>query len=123
MIKLVFCLRRRADLSREEFQRYWRETHAPLVASHAETLRIVRYVQVHTIASAAGDAIAAARAGTEPFDGVAELWWHSETDLTDATLTPAGQQAGLALLEDEKRFIDHARSAVWIAEEHPVVEP
>ena len=31
MIKLVFCLRRQPHLSREEFQRYWRECHAPLV--------------------------------------------------------------------------------------------
>ena len=31
MIKLVFTLRRSDRLSREEFQRYWREEHAPLV--------------------------------------------------------------------------------------------
>ena len=42
MIKLVFCLRRLPHLSREEFQRYWREQHAPLVARHAETLRLAR---------------------------------------------------------------------------------
>ena len=49
MIKLVFALRRRGDLSRDEFQRYWREHHAPLVRSHAEVLGIRRYVQVHTL--------------------------------------------------------------------------
>ena len=32
MIKLVFCLRRKPTLSREDFQAYWREIHAPLVA-------------------------------------------------------------------------------------------
>src|SRR5690242_16791764 len=32
VIKLVFVLRRKPSLSREEFQRYWRERHAPLVA-------------------------------------------------------------------------------------------
>jgi hypothetical protein len=25
------------------------------------------------------------------------------------------------LLEDERRFIDHALSPIWLAEEHPVV--
>ena len=49
MIKIVFCLRRRADLSRDEFQTYWRDTHAPLVQSHADALGIRRYVQVHSI--------------------------------------------------------------------------
>ena len=38
MIKLTFCLRRLPHLSREEFQAYWRETHAPLVAERAEVL-------------------------------------------------------------------------------------
>src|SRR5881397_2777507 len=47
MIKLVFTLRRRDGMSREEFQRYWREQHAPLVARHARALRIRRYIQVH----------------------------------------------------------------------------
>jgi hypothetical protein len=28
MIKLVFTLRRREGITREEFQRYWREQHA-----------------------------------------------------------------------------------------------
>jgi hypothetical protein len=33
MIKLVFCLRRLPHLSREEFQRYWLESHARWCAS------------------------------------------------------------------------------------------
>ena len=31
MIKLTFCLRRRPDLSAEEFHRYWRDEHGPSV--------------------------------------------------------------------------------------------
>ena len=31
MIKLVFCLRRLPHLSREAFQRYWLDSHGPLV--------------------------------------------------------------------------------------------
>ena len=48
MYKLTFCLRRKHGMSVEEFQRYWRNTHAPLVAARAETLGIRRYVQAHT---------------------------------------------------------------------------
>jgi len=35
MVKLVFCLTRLPHLSREEFQRYWRERHGPLVRESA----------------------------------------------------------------------------------------
>ena len=34
-------------MTREEFQRYWREEHAAPVQRHAETLHIRRYIQTH----------------------------------------------------------------------------
>jgi acyl-CoA dehydrogenase len=37
MVKLIFCLHRRPELSREQFQAYWRDRHAPLVASFGWT--------------------------------------------------------------------------------------
>ena len=122
MIKLVFSLRRRPDLTRDEFQAYWRDRHAPLVARHADVLRIRRYVQTHTRASEVAAAQSAAR-GSEPdvYDGQAELWWDSLDDVVAAVSTAAGQQAALELLEDERRFIDLHRSPLWIGEEHLVV--
>ena len=102
MIKLVFTLRRRPGMTREEFQRYWREEHAPIVKGHAETLRIRRYVQVHARETEIDDALSASRGG-EPssYDGVAELWWDSVEDLIAAYSSEAGQVAAAELLEDE----------------------
>ena len=122
MIKFIYCLRRLPRLSREEFQRYWRETHGPLVRSHAGTLRIRRYVQVHTLDSPINDALRESKGTLEPYDGVAELWWDSAEDLVTAAASPEGQKAAQALLEDERRFIDLQGSAVWIGEEHAMVE-
>ena len=122
MIKLVYCLRRLPHLSREEFQRYWRETHGPLVRSHARTFRLRRYVQVHTLESEINDALRESRGTLEAYDGVAELWYDSAEDLAAAAASPEGQKAGQELLEDERRFIDAARSSFFIAEEHPIVE-
>jgi uncharacterized protein (TIGR02118 family) len=123
MIKLVFCLHRLPQLSRAEFQRYWRETHGPLVRRHASALRIRRYVQVHTLDDPLNDALRESRAAAVGFDGVAELWWESRAELEAAIQSPAGSAASLELLEDERRFIDLGRSALWIAAEHPIVEP
>ena len=121
MIELVFCLRGLPHLSREEFQRYWRDTHGPLVRRHAPVLRIRRYVQVHTLDTPMNAALRASRGGPEEFDGVAELWWDGLEDLQAAVSTPEGQAAGLELLEDERRFIDLACSPLWVGVEHPVV--
>ncbi len=123
MIKFVYCVRRLQRLSREEFQRYWRETHGPLVRSHAQTLRIRRYVQVHTLETPINDALRESRGALEPYDGVAELCWESAEDLVAATASAEGRRAAQELLEDERRFIDLQASALWIGQEHPIVEP
>jgi uncharacterized protein (TIGR02118 family) len=122
MVKLVYCARRLPHLSRTEFQRYWRQTHGPLVRSHAGTLRIRRYVQVHTLESPINDALRESRGSLEPYDGVAELWWDSAEELVAATASPEGRKAAQDLLEDERRFIDLERSALWIGEEYAIVE-
>ena len=122
MIKLVFCLHRLPQLSREEFQRYWFERHAPLVRSHAAVLKIRRYVQTHTGEQPLNDVLQASRGGPEAYDGVAELWWDSAEALAAATATPEGQAAGAALLEDERRFIDLVRSPLFVAVERPIIE-
>ncbi len=121
MVKLVFCLRRLPPLSRAEFQRYWREQHGPLVRRHATALGIRRYVQTHMDFERLSAALGATRGAPEPYDGVAELWWDSTDALAGATATPEGAAAGRALLEDERRFIDHARSPIFLATEHPQI--
>jgi uncharacterized protein (TIGR02118 family) len=122
VIKLSFCLHRRPELSRAEFQRYWRETHGPLVAKHARALRIRRYVQVHALDAEMNAALRASRGGPEEYDGIAELWCESLDDLTAAVQSAAGAAAGRELLEDERRFIDLARSPLWLSREHAVVD-
>lgn len=122
MVKLVFCLRRRADLPVEEFHRYWRQEHGPLVARHAAALGIRRYVQLHTLDHPLNAALAASREVTgEPYDGLAELWWDSVDALAAGASTDVGRRAGLQLLEDERRFIDHSRSRIFIGEEQVIV--
>jgi uncharacterized protein (TIGR02118 family) len=120
VIKLTFCLRRLPHLSREEFQRYWREQHAPLVARHSGVLGILRYVQCHTGHDALNGAMQASRGGPAAYDGVAELWFESEEAMA-ANTSEAAAKAGAELLADEKKFIDLANSPLWFGDEFKVV--
>jgi uncharacterized protein (TIGR02118 family) len=122
MVKLVFTLHRREGMTREDFHRYWRDQHAPLVQRHAAALHIRRYVQVHLHETYLNEAIAGQR-GSQPqfYDGVAELWWDSLEDLAAALSSEAAQAAAQELLEDEERFIDLPRSPLWLGEENVVV--
>lgn len=124
MIRLAFVLRRKPGMSRAEFQKYWRETHGPLVASHSKALNILRYVQLHTVEDTINDQLAAARGGMEPpYDGVAELWWNNREEITANAGSEAAKTAGRELLQDEARFIDLPNSPLWFAYEYPQVNP
>lgn len=120
MIRLTYCLRRKPGMSVEEFQRHWREVHAPLVAARAEMLGIRRYVQQHTVHPEVNAGLQRRNGGSpEAFDGVAELWF----DDLDAMASddPDVVRASRELLEDEERFIDLASSPIFLTEEHAVV--
>ena len=81
MIKFVYCVRKKPELSDEEFFRYWKENHGPLVKSFAETLHARKYVQSHTIETYVNDVGRQFR-GTKPaYDGITEVWWDSVEDL------------------------------------------
>jgi uncharacterized protein (TIGR02118 family) len=121
MVKLIFCLRRRSDISEEEFHRYWRDEHGPLVARHASALGIRRYVQLHTVSPGLNALLAASRGSPDAFDGVAELWFDDADALGRQAGSDEGRAAAAQLADDEKRFIDHERSPLFVAEEHEVI--
>lgn len=121
MIKLTFCLRRLPHLSREEFQRYWRETHAPLVAARAKTLGIVKYEQVHAGFDALNAGIRSSRGGSDAYDGIAEIWFESEASMAESGQNPGAGDAARELLEDERKFIDLENSPLWFNRVHTIV--
>jgi EthD domain len=116
VVKLVFCCRRRAELTTEEFQSYWRNSHADLVRSvRAAIPTMTRYVQNHTVFGPLTDGVRDSRGAGEPYDGVAEIWIDFDATADDPEAMATAMQR---LLEDELTFVDMARSSVFIAEEH-----
>lgn len=117
MIKLVMCLTRRADISREEFMEYWEKNHGPFFMSNADAMGAKKYVQSQTINSPLNEGMRASRNMQPEYDGVAEVWFESEEALMQGMSSPEGQKLGALLLEDEKNFIDHSRSSAFIVNE------
>ena len=122
MLKLVFVIRRREDLSSEEFHRYWLEEHGPLARRLLESLGARRYVQTHALDTDLNGALAASRGTAAAYDGLAEVWWDSLDALLAAAGSEAGRSANETLTEDEARFIDFERSSLFITEEHAILE-
>ena len=120
MIKLVYCLARRQDVSAEAFASYWLREHAPKVAERQKALRAAKYVQSHTVEPEINILLRQSRGLEEPYDGVTEIWWESVDVLREAMATPDGSRAMEDLLRDEATFIDFERSRCFITREHSV---
>ena len=119
MVKLVFCCRRKPELSLEQFQERWLEVHGPLVRRLRVRLpQMKRYVQSHTIPGAPSELLRASRGAKEPYDGITEVWFDS-LDAVGAA-SEEGLVAARQLYEDEAEFIDFANSAVFLTEEHEI---
>ena len=113
MIKLMVAVRRRADMSPEEFHRYWRTHHAGRVRECPASRRYIRrYVQCHTVAGEYAD-------GEAPFDGVVELWFDSVAD-KDAFFSDPDYLKDVQ--PDESRFADMARTVSFVTEEEVILD-
>jgi hypothetical protein len=118
VVKLHFPLRHPEAMSLDDAQRYWRVQHGPLIRSLAPALGILWYQQVHRYATPLEAALRTSR-GTqaESYTGHAEVWFER-----GGALLPEAADIGRRVIEDEQRFIDFARSAMWIGKEHVVVD-
>ena len=122
MIKLVYCIRKRADITSEEFNRYWWEEHGPKVKSVTKVTGALKYVQSHLCASELNRQIQASRALADPYDGITEVWWESEQTMAGQTNSPEGVEAMKMLIKDESKFIDFENSRVFVTVEREVFD-
>ncbi len=116
MLTLVFCLRRRDGLSRDEFQRYWREHHGPLMERNMAAFDARKYQQWHTASGAEAAQINQSRGGPQDYDGVAVVWWDDLAHFLAATGTADGRAAGREMYKDELNFIDLENSPIFMTE-------
>ena len=107
MIKLVYCFARRADLSSEEFSRYWHDVHGPIGARIPGVRRLVQSLAVND----------ARDARSPSFDGMAELWFDDLDSVIAARSSPEWQAAS----DDERHFIDPARTAYFLSHERTLL--
>jgi uncharacterized protein (TIGR02118 family) len=122
MIKLVYVIRKRHDVSEKDFREYWLKTHGPLVRGFAKGMRAKKYVQSHTVFEDVGKQIRGTRKMLETYDGITEVWWDSLEDFNSGGDSEERQKAARALLEDEARFIDFERSSIFLTEEQEIFD-
>jgi len=120
MIKLVFCCRRKPEMSREAFQKRWLDVHGPLVRKLREQIpSMKRYVQSHSLPDEVSEAVRAPRGALEAFDGITEVWF-DDLESLGGDGGEAARAAAIQLLEDEGKFLDLPKCHVFLTEEHEI---
>lgn len=104
MIKVVYCITKKAELTDEEFFRYWKTVHGPL---GARIPRLRKLIQSHRLTIPVDEL-------RPDYDGMAELWFDDVEALLAARRSPEWK----ASTEDEANFIEHSKVAYFVSEEH-----
>ena len=105
MVKVVLLLHRRADMSIDEFRRYWHERHRPLV----ERLPGLRRLVLNDVLPSLDEAEPAC-------DGIAEDWFDSVESMQAAFASPEAQ----AVSADVVNFLDLSRFQMLMVTEQEV---
>ena len=106
MVKVFTILKKRGDLTRDEFSNYWREKHGPLILEAMPGIR--RYVQNH--------AITLPGKSEGGMDGMAEIWYDDLSTWKKGSSLYLGS-GGEAIRRDEDKFIDRDKMSFFVADE------
>jgi uncharacterized protein (TIGR02118 family) len=108
MIKLVYCISKKAGLTDDEFFRYWEDVHGPIGARIPGLRKLVQSRRL----TLPGDK------RRPDYDGVAEVWFDDLEALLAARQSPEWE----ASTADEANFIDHDRVAYFVSEERVILD-
>ncbi len=108
MIKVILLLTRREGMSVEDFQRYAREHHVPLLRQLPGLTRlVVNYAQPDHTGS------------PPPYDAIAEDWFESGQAMASAFQSAAGE----SVQRDASNFLDMTKFQMIVVQEDEVVAP
>ena len=117
MIKIVALIKRRQDVTLEEFCRYYEQQHAPLFARSIPPdvdEAITHYVQNHACGSVSGPT-------DPPYDCVTEIGFDDLAGMRRWTSWYLGD-GGKVLRDDEERFMDTSKRVVVVTDERRPVD-
>ena len=117
MIRFINCVKKRKDISTEDFRNFWQNDQFDnLVREMANSTNAIRYVKNLTLTVDANVRIMEDRGSGEPFDGVIEYWWSNARDFMDLYETDEFKEVAGRMLAYQRDFIDIEKSSAFFTE-------
>ena len=118
MIRFINCVRKRSDISSEQFREYWHDPKFDTIID-----RVVEYTGATghtknlTLMVEANELMQERRGGSAPpFDGVLEYWWDNAPQLNAVLNSPQCDVLMKSMLEFQKQFVDLEKSCAFFTE-------
>jgi hypothetical protein len=117
MIRFINCMRRRHDMTSEQFRQYWNDSRFDdIILRVVEYTGAAGYSKNLTLMVSANDLLRERRAYGEPFDGVLEYWWEDAMQLNTVLNSPQCDLLMKSMLEFQQQFVDLEKSCAFFAE-------
>jgi len=117
VIRFINCIKKRGDISIEEFLGYWHSQEFEDLLQHAVNItKPKRLARNLTLDVDANLIIKEERGSQEPFDGIIEYWWDNGRELLDSYATDEAKRVRREMIDYQGRFIDLAGSSAFFTE-------
>lgn len=109
MIRYINCVKRRSDVSIEEFRRLWGSSEFDqLIKNTAELVGASGFKKSYTLQVPENEIIQLMRGSEDPFDGTLEYFLPNAHGFEKAYATDEFRAIATKMLEYQKKFIDIA---------------
>jgi hypothetical protein len=117
MIRFVHCVRRRSDVSLEDFRAFWSsKAFNTLLEELALSSGAVRWSTSLTLEIDVNIELMKERASEEPFDAMLEIWWERAKGLLELLDSAENQRLLDAMEACQEPYIDFKRSRRFFTE-------
>lgn len=117
MVRFINCLKKRNDVSPEQFRKYWNDPRFAELMLRMQTLfKAKRATRNLTLQVQANVVVREERGSREPYDGVIEYWWDQARDLLDIADTPEARALREEMKAYQQQFVDFKASTGFFTE-------
>ena len=106
MVKTIVFIKRKSNITREEFAKHYEEVHAPLALKRLPMIK--RYVRNHVVDIAGMEG--------PDFDCMTELWFDTLEDAAKV-IEFVQSDAGQVIRDDEQKFLDSEKTVSFLVDE------
>jgi hypothetical protein len=117
MIRFINCVRKKEDISHQEFRTYCNDPKfRALFDKLISQVKPKRFERKLTLQVEMNLRIMEERGGTEPFDGIIEWWWDNASELSSTLEKPETKAALEEMKLFQNQFMDFERSSAFFTE-------